>query len=137
MKVVPNQSISTREYSILKFSILSRVITLVLAFLADALFPQAEFGDHIFFMKDGQHQYSLISYLFKCVVRWDADYFFAIATRGYLKHREHCFFSLFPYSARGMSYIFRPIMSMEDAVLLSGVIINFIAFQVATLYIYR
>ena len=137
MKASFGLSFDTREYSLLKISVYTRIMTFVLAFLSDYISPQPEFNDHIFFISHDKQQLTLIASLFKCLVRWDADFFYSIALRGYSTQREHCFFSLFPLMIRGTSYLFRPLMSQEDALLLGGAVVNFIAFNISTIYLYR
>ncbi len=126
-----------RERSLLKISIFSRLFTLILASLSDLIFPQSEFGDHILLTNQQRPNYSIISLLFKCIVRWDADYFYSISLNGYLRHREHCFFSFYPLTVNAVSRVFRPFVTDEDSILLGAVLVNFIAFQVATIYLYR
>ena len=132
--------LAPKELSLLKVAIFSRAFTLVIAFLSDLIYPQTEFGDHLVFAKKGENgetQYSLIAFFLKCLVRWDADYHFSIAQHGYLRHRDHCFFSLFPLLMRGTSYLFRPFIEEADAILLAGALINFIAFPVTAHYLYK
>ena len=137
MTIAFTERCKQRERSLLKISIFSRLFTLIFASLSDLIFPQTEFGDHILLLNQERPNYTIISLLLKCLVRWDADYFYSISLNGYLRHREHCFFSLFPMTVNAVSRIFRPFIVAEDSILLAAALVNFIAFQVATIYLYR
>lgn len=72
--------------------------------------------------------------------RWDAEYFLHIAQHGYQYEQCLAFFPLYPYivymSHTLILYIL-PLLSSEDAILISAVIINVAAFVMAGLVLYK
>ena len=73
---------------------------------------------------------------------WDAEYFVFVAEHGYARHEQTmAFFPLLPALMRVLAEtILRPltsVLSLREVLLLAGVVVNFAAFPLAALLLYR
>lgn len=128
---------SKEERYLVRVAIISRVIIWLIAFVTDMMSLHTDFSDEMHFTKMPDQKYHIVSLLFKSLTQWDADYFLGIAEKGYQMHREHCFFSLFPFLSRWISYPLSIFMPVREAILLAGVGVSNYAFVINAIYLYR
>ncbi|KAG0238296.1 hypothetical protein BGW41_008209 [Actinomortierella wolfii] len=83
----------------------------------------------------------LFKNIFGVFIRWDAFYFTHIAEKGYVFEQEHAFFPLMPVLARliakPVSPLLQGILTYQQLIVISGILIANISFIIAAVQLYR
>ncbi|CAG8561373.1 5700_t:CDS:2 [Funneliformis caledonium] len=91
-------------YLILKFSIISRLLTWIIALISTLIVD--DYDSSVDTILEGQ-ELSIVQKIFnvsfKAFLRWDSFYFIHLSEEGYIYEQEHAFFPLLPLLARGLS----------------------------------
>jgi hypothetical protein len=117
------------EKSLLRLAICVKILIWILSFASDELIEDHDYSSHLILTKSSTLELSLVGRLFKCFLRWDAVIFMDLAQNGYLYLKNHAFFPFFSFFSRaGAEYFFKPlkIFTEVEAILLSGLGINFV-----------
>src|SRR5437763_5830782 len=89
---------------ILKLSILSRIITWIIALISKFILDDYDSSvDVILKSQESTIIQKIFNGCFRVFLRWDTFYFTHISEEGYVYEQEHAFFPLLPLLARGLS----------------------------------
>ncbi|KAJ2236224.1 ER membrane glycoprotein subunit of the GPI transamidase complex-like protein [Coemansia sp. RSA 1722] len=141
--------VEDRIWSVVKYAVLSRVISLALGAVSNAFVEDYDSSLSVFLPSVDEAKASvaflslerLARALAQIVVRWDAFYFVHIADAGYIYEQEHAFFPLLPLLMRALtSTVLSPLVSAigrQLALVVAGVLVSNTAFVLAAVTLYR
>ncbi|CAI2168291.1 7545_t:CDS:2 [Funneliformis geosporum] len=91
-------------YLILKFSIISRLLTWLIALISTLIVDDYDSSvDTILEGRELSIVQKIFNVSFRAFLRWDSFYFIHLSEEGYIYEQEHAFFPLLPLLARGLS----------------------------------
>ena len=98
------KSFSKHASLIFKLSILSRIITWIIAIISKFMLDDYDSSvDVILMSQESTIIQKIFNSFFRVFLRWDTFYFTHISEEGYIYEQEHAFFPLLPLLARGLS----------------------------------
>ncbi|XP_022918684.2 GPI mannosyltransferase 2 [Onthophagus taurus] len=129
------------QYRIVKYAILSRVLVILLQYMANLLITD---HDANVFVSPSEETFTtidrVIHHLFGGFARWDAQYFLHIAKYGYTFENTTAFFPLYPLILRYISisllYVYN-FMNLSSMLLLTSVVFNTIIFVKTALILFE
>lgn len=127
--------VSRVEKLLVKLALQSRLAVLILQTLSAAFLPR-----HIsdaFQPRLPKANVGFLTPLLTGFRQWDSAHFLQISYGGYTHEGSLAFFPLFPLVTRYLAFAFDSFLPIPDAILLSGVILNFIGFLCVVVLLFR
>lgn len=132
--------LSSFEKSLLGTLVLVRLGIWVFSYLSDELIDDHDYSSHIMLMDKNQKEMTMVSKLFKCFVRWDALFYVGIAENDYEYLKNHAFFPFYSKFVRYLAdTLIRPLHIFRhlDALIVTGIALNFVASLLCVIIFYR
>jgi phosphatidylinositol glycan class V len=128
------------EWYLLRFASITRLFLILWTIVTNLLIINYDSSQFVSGVDKGKEK-ALLSQILDPFAHWDALYFLRIAKMGFYEYEHfHAFFPMYPISIRYIAicirYIF-PIMSVDESLMLSGVLLSNLCFIASVLVMYR